>query len=366
MPSEPVIIPLRPEQITPAPVEVASYAGMTATARRFGSGVACLTLTNEAGQIELLPFHGQQIWDARFHRRRLTMKSMFGAPLATQDYLSNYGAFFIHCGATAMGNPGPDDRHPLHGELPNAIYQEASLVVGTDENGPFMALAGAYRHRVAFTHNYLAESVVKLDAKTGRLRMSLTICNLKHGPMELMYLAHINFRPVDGATLLDTVQDDPAHMRLRTNLPSGYTPSPDYRKLLEATLADPARHRLIRPQEVINPELVFSLDCRTDDAGWAHTMQLLPDGSADFVSHRPSQLKRGVRWITRSGDQDAIGIMLPATADPDGYTAEKAKGHVQTLAPQEEFHCAMEFGALTPDEAQKLKQSIETIRKRIS
>ncbi|HTN97953.1 MAG TPA: DUF4432 family protein, partial [Nordella sp.] len=239
---------------------VARHAGMTATAFCYGSGVAGLSLANEAGHIDLLPFHGQQIWDAQFFGRRLTMGSMFDEPVATQDYLSNYGAFFIHCGVTAMGNPGPDDTHPLHGELPNAIYQEANLIIGRDESGPFMALSGTYRHRVAFTHHYVAEPVVKLGAKDGRLRVSLTIRNLRAAPMELMYLAHINFRPRDGARLLDTVPDDPKHMRLRTNLPSGYIPSPDYRKLLDATLADPARHRQIRSGEVIDPELVFSLD----------------------------------------------------------------------------------------------------------
>jgi hypothetical protein len=39
-----------------------------------------------------------------------------------------------------MGNPGPMDTHPLHGELPNARYQQAALVAGTDADGPFMAL----------------------------------------------------------------------------------------------------------------------------------------------------------------------------------------------------------------------------------
>lgn len=366
MTTEPVIIPLRPEHFTAAPAVVAHHAGTTATAFRYGSGVAGLTLANEAGHIDLLPFHGQQIWDACFHGRRLTMGSMFDEPVATQDYLSNYGAYFIHCGVTAMGNPGPDDRHPLHGELPNAIYQEARLIIGTDEAGPFMGLSGTYRHRVAFTHNYVAEPVIKLGAQGGRIRAALSVRNLKAAPMELMYLAHINFRPIDGATLIDTVPDDPRHMRLRATLPGGFTPSPQHRTLLDATLADPARHRHIRAGEAIDPELVFSLDCRTDENGWAHSLQLLPGGSADFVSHRPAELKRGVRWISRGGDQDALGLMLPATADPDGYTAEKAKGHVQMLAPQEEFRCAMEFGALAPDEAQKLKQSIETINKRIS
>ena len=62
--------------------------------------------------------------------------------------------------------------------------------------------------------------------------------------------------------------------------------------------------------------------------GWGHAMQLLPDGTADFISHRPEELPGGVRWMTRNADQDALGLFLPGTAEADGYTAEKAKGNV--------------------------------------
>ncbi|MGE3873918.1 MAG: hypothetical protein AB7F74_13260, partial [Parvibaculaceae bacterium] len=68
-----------------------------------------------------------------------------------------------------------------------------------------------------------------------------------------------------------------------------------------------------------------------------------------------------VRWMSRGGDQDALGLMLPATADPNGYTAEKAKGHLRILPPGGEFRCALEFGALRRDEADQLRQEIEKI-----
>ena len=32
-------------------------------------------------------------------------------------------------------------------------------------------------------------------------------------------------------------------------------------------------------------------------------MQLLPNGTADFIRHRPQELRRGVRWITRTPNQ---------------------------------------------------------------
>lgn len=90
-------------------------------------------------------------------------------------------------------------------------------------------------------------------------------------------------------------------------------------------------------------------------------MQVHPDGSADFISHRPDQLDHGVRWISRTPDQDALGLVLPATAEPEGYTAEKAKGNIKMLAGGAEWRCDMEMGALSPGEAQERGGVIERI-----
>ena len=135
--SDHVLIDLVPEQFGASETIVARYAGLVATAFRYRSGVAALRIRNEEGEIVMLPFQGQQIWDATFLGRSLTMRSMFDEPVETRDYLSNYGAFFIHCGATSMGNPAAEDRHPLHGDLPNAPYANVRLVVGDNADGPF-------------------------------------------------------------------------------------------------------------------------------------------------------------------------------------------------------------------------------------
>ncbi|MBX6321012.1 MAG: DUF4432 family protein [Rhodospirillaceae bacterium] len=358
---DPAVVHLRPAQFGEAETVLATCGGLTASTFRYPSGVAALRIENRDGHIVVLPFQGQQIWDAVFRGRRLTMGSMFEEPLPTRNYLATYGAFFLHCGATAMGNPGPEDRHPLHGELPNAPYRRVWLAVGRDGDGPFMEVGGAYRHVVAFTHGYEAQPRVKLGAAGGRVRLTMCIDNLRRAPMELMYLAHINFRPVDGARLIDTVPDDPRHMRVRTSVPAGLALSPAHRRLLEAVGADPALHRAIEPGRAIDPELVLALDCRADAAGWAHAMQLHPDGSADFVSHRPDELGCAVRWISRTGDEEALGLMLPATAEADGYTAEKAKGNLRVLPPLGRFTCTVAFGALDADEAAALRQRIETV-----
>jgi hypothetical protein len=361
---DPVVVELRPGQFGDAETVLAAYEGLTASTFRYASGVLALRIANALGRITLLPFQGQQIWDATFRGRALTMRSMFEEPVETEDYLRNYGAFLLHCGATAMGNPGPGDSHTLHGELPNARYQRAQLLVGRDEGGAFMALAGTYRHAVAFTHNYVAQPTVTLGANSSRIRAGFSIRNLKHSPMELMYLAHVNFRPVDGAVLIDTVPDDARHMRVRATLPGGRTPSEQHARLIRDMLANPALHRRIDADRAIDPELVLALDCAADEGGWAHSMQLHPDGTADYISHRPEELGHAVRWFSRNIDQDALGLLLPATAEADGYTAEKAKGNVRVLPPLAGFECRLEFGALDAAEAAALRRTIETVRAR--
>lgn len=358
----PVTIELRRAMFGAAETVLATSGELTASTFCYGSGVLALRLRNRVGQMILLPFQGQQIWDAEFLGRRLTMSSMFDEPQPTRDYLQNYGAFFLHCGATAMGNPGPADRHPLHGELPNAPYERARLVVGEEDGAAFMALTGVYRHRVAFSRHYIARPTARLSAGSSRIRVTLSIRNLRHAPLELMYLAHINFRPVDGAVLVDAAPDDADHIKIRTTLPGGLVQSALHRALIDAVLRDPAAHRRIGPGHRIDPELVMTLACPAGPDGWAHSMQVHPDGAADFVSHNPGELDHVVRWISRTGDEDALGLALPATAGANGYAAEKAEGNVRILAPQEEFRCTIEFGALSLEEARRMRERIEAVR----
>ena len=277
----------------------------------------------------MLPFQGQQIWSAEMGRRNLTMKSMFTEPRPTQEYLATYGGFFVHCGATAMGVPSKEDTHPLHGELPNAPYQKAYLIVGQDEEGSFIGLGGQYQHTIAFNHNYAAEPQVRLYAGSTLFWLMLTINNLKNSEMELMYLAHINFRPVDHGRLVYSTPGTPQYVRVRTSIPSHIRPLPGYVEFIKELKGHPEKHHVLAPGLMFDPEVVFFIDYLPDQDGWAHSMQVHPDGNADYVRHRPAQLDKGIRWICRTVDQDALGLVLPATAEPEGYLAEKAKdsGH---------------------------------------
>ncbi len=355
------VIHLQPAFFGEREKPLAEFGGVRASAFTYPSGVCALRLENGVGEMILLPFHGQQIWRLGFFGRDLTMKSMFAEPRNSRVYLENYGAFLIHCGATAMGVPAAEDSHPLHGELTHAPYQTAQLLIGSDDRGAYIGLTGSYEHAVAFGPRYLARPVVKFHANSTRVPVSLEIENLNRTPMELMYMAHANFRPVNDARLEYSAKVSPQTVRVRSSIPSHVKPTPEYLAFLERLAANPASHHVLKPELAFDPEVVFYIDYLCDAHGWAHAMQILPDGTADFISHKPAQLRKGVRWISRTPNQDCFGLNLPATAEPEGYSAEKAKGNVMLLEASSTWRCDLEMGALTKQDAEQMSAAIAAI-----
>lgn len=357
-----VIIPLLSRHFSDHETVIAMGKNLTATTFLYSTGVAGLRITNSCGEIEVLPFQGQQIWRANFYNRQLTMRSMFEEPNPTTDYLSTYGAFLIHCGVIGMGTPTPHDIHPTHGELPNARYLQAELLVGSDEEGAFMTITGKYQYSVAFSHNYIAQPSITLRENNGKIRVEMSIKNLKSSPMEMMYLAHINFFPVDNAKIVDTTLEGVDNLRVTHVFKNLYEIDSDYRKMVDEFIQDPEKHRIFIPGEIIDPEIVFAVNPLPDKDGWASSMQIHPDGSADFVRHKPTEFAHSLRWICRSGDQVALGLLLPSTAEPGGYLAERAKGNLLILNAQAEAHFVYECGALDASAVTELSKEIMDIR----
>ena len=357
-----VLLQLRPSFFGEQERALATSGDFVVSTFQYSTGVAALRISNSVGEIEVLPFQGQQIWRANFHGRALTMRSMFPEPVPTTDYLATYGGFLIHCGATAMGNPGPDDQHGIHGELPNAHYRSAELIIGSDELGSYLSVRGAYQYTVAFSQNYIARPTLTLRAGSSRISVEMEIENLKASPMEFMYLAHINFLPVDDGLILDTAPSGGNHVRLVHIQPDLLQSSPAYREMLEELEGDLEQHRHVRPGHLIDPEVVLAVDGKADKSGWASSMQIHPDGCADFVRHRPSEFDHCLRWIARSGDQAALGLLLPATAEADGFIAERAKGNVRVLEPHATVRFAFECGALDALAAAEMAKEINEVR----
>jgi len=326
----------------------------------YSTGVKAVRLKNDKGYFVSLPFMGQMIWDMQFLGKSLVMRSLYDEPVLCHDsYAEGYGCFLMHCGLTAMGNPTSEDTHTPHGELPIAKYKEAYIIIGEDEKGKYISLSGSFTFKRAFEHNYEFMPECRLYENASTIEMHITIKNHKDLPLEYFYLCHINYRPIDGAKLIYTAK--PENITAHHEVPEGYP-----EELAAKTNA--YLDKLDKDASIMNtidsktqsyaPEIVFTCKYDADENGNAHTMQLLPDGYACYVSHKPSELPFGVRWIARTTDEDALGMVLPATAQHMGYLYCKEHGLEKYLQPGETLTYHITTGILSPEESNNMKNKI--------
>jgi hypothetical protein len=336
---------------------LAEAGGFRLSTFRYDSGVAALRVQNRRGEIIVLPFKGHQIWRCVFDGRDLTMKSMFTEPVPDVPYLETYGAFFIHCGATRIGPS--ENGSPLHGELPNAPFQKGWVVI--DEAKGTCSIVGTYEYAVAFSYHYLATSTHVMGADSTLLDVSLAVENLKKTPMDLMYLAHANFRPVDQGELFYSAAATAATVRVRQSIPGHITPAPGYPEFLAELARNPSLHHKLTPELSFDPEVAFSIDMKAGKDGFAHALLKRPDGTSDYMRYRPDQCGRCIRWICRTPDQDAIGMAFPSTSEVEGYTAEKRKGYFVALPGRETWRVDMRLGVLGKSETDGVIKEIKAI-----
>ncbi len=340
--------------------EVAVSGGMRAEVFRYASGVAALRLLTPRADIVVLPFQGQQVWRAAFDGRELAMTSMFDTPVATDHYLSTYGAFFIHCGITRIGPPSADDLHPLHGELPLGQFETAELVI--DEAAGRIAVRGRFRHRIAFTVHYEATAEVSLAADATQIEITLDVVNKRAAhPLELMYLGHANFRAVDYGRLVYAAHYTPEDVAVRRSIPPHIKAGPGYAAFLAELAQDPVRHHVLDPALPFDPEAVFTLRMIPDADGWSHAMQVHPEGHADFISYDARTLPLAMRWICRTADQQGLGMAMPATAGVEGYAVEAEAGRIVTVPPQGHWRAQMRMGALDAPAASAFGAQIDRL-----
>jgi len=328
----------------------------------YSTGVQAVKIENTHGHIVVLPFQGQQIWDVVFHGRRLTMTSFFSEPMPSSNLFDSYGAFLYHCGALRMGTPGPEDNHPVHGELPGARYHEAWLAVGEDNEGPYVEVSGAFNYIKAFGDKYRAVPAVRLSETGTLLDVRMTIQNLAHRSMDLMYMCHVNFLPAENGEIVQATGWDVKDMTVRSVIPAHVKPSPHYLSLLETLKKNPGVTRVFRPEDRYDPEIVFYIhNLRSDAQGMTHMLQKHSDGSSDYIGWNVKDLNHTVRWILIHEDQKVAGISLPSTCDPEGYTAEKRKGNVRSLPGELSATFGVRTGYLDAAETRRWESIIRSL-----
>jgi len=329
--------------------------GMKVSTFRYSTGVEAVKVENTRGYFIILPYQGQQVWRAHFDGIDLQMKTGMEEPVPNTTYLKTYGGFLLHCGICAIGSPAvPSDKHLQHGEIPNVEYQSAYIDVGCD----YVAVGGAYAYDESFVRNYTFRPECKLYKDDTVLKIHCELENRRHSPMEYMYLCHINFHPVDGAELDYSTAYDPAHVKVLTS-PSD---APELAAYKAKLAADPALHHKVgEAGQIYDPEICFTVTYMGDENGRAYTVQDTGNG-AFYVSHPIETLPVGVRWISRTGNEDSMGMILPATSEAMGYTYAKETGQVKLLAGDATLVFDIEAGYITADKAAEVRKKIAAIK----
>ncbi|MBO7214761.1 MAG: DUF4432 family protein [Clostridia bacterium] len=343
---------------------VYSSNGLSASIFTYSTGVKAIKIANEKGYATVLPYMGQMVWNAVFNGVDLRMKSIYDEPVqCKQVYGESYGCFLMHCGLTAMGNPTAEDTHLPHGELPIAKYNTVYLIAGADEKGEYIGVSGTYSHKACFELNYDFTPVFKLYAGATYFDVTATFTNKKDIPLEYYYLCHINHRPVDGAKLCYTA--DRKQIKINHEVPENYW-SPEHAKKTNAYLDmlddNPYLMDTIGGEnQSYHPEIVMCAKYQADENGNAYTMQVNPDGTATYVIHRPEELPYGTRWISRTDDEDALGMVLPATSEHLGKLYCQRNNQQLYLKKGDTITYTMQTGVLTKEEADKMQAKIKSM-----
>ncbi len=332
------------------------------SAFKYSTGVEALKAENDKGYFIILPYQGQQIWRASFMGEDLVMKTTFDEPVPNKTYLETYGGFLLHCGINSFG--APEEGYPQHGEIPNADYDSAYIKIDEDENGKYIAVGGTLEYNKSFVKRYVFHPECKLYENSTLLNIDIELENKRNTPMEYMYLCHINFHPIDGAELIYSAKYDSEHIKVYK--PQEKPLDRDGIKLyeyMEKIEENPVIHHKVGAEgQFYSPEMCLGIKYNADEAGRAHTMQYTDNG-AFYVSHPVDVLPMAIRWISRTGVEDSMGMVLPATGEHLGYTYAKQNGQTKFLEPYGVLKYTIQAGYLDKANADCMKEKIEKINK---
>ncbi len=356
-------IPLHPALCGEIERTVLTSGELSATLFRYPTGVGALRLSNARGALVVLPWMGGMIWSAAFDGVDLAMQSAFAAPRPTASIAETYGCFAFHSGLLRNGVPAPEDSHAAHGEFPCAPMDRSWLELGEDAAGRFLRVASAREYIMGFGSHYQACPSVTLRPGATIFNIGLTVENLSGKPMELMYMCHLNFAFVPGARCVQPAPFTPERTVVRRAVPAHVRPTPGYLALIEDLATDPVRMECLNEPESYDPEQVFYLQgLGTDPAGDTHLMLQRPDGDGFAVSYAPAAFPHTVRWVLNDPDQQVAAFALPATCEPEGYTAERRKGHVRLLLPHGHAEFNVRAGYLDAAATARMGELISSLR----
>lgn len=339
--------------------ECLRHGSLRAALFRYATGVEAIRLGNSRGSVTVLPFMGQMVWRACFDGVELAMTSMFDRPRPATSILETYGCLAYHAGLLRNGVPGPEDSHQLHGEFPCLALDEAGLACGTDAEGDYIAVTGLRDYAMGFGAHYRATPRIVLRDGATAFGIVMEVENRSAAAMDLMYICHANFAFVEKGRIVQPVPFDPAHVVTRTAVPGHVRPTDAYLAFLADLAADPGRMQTLVEPDRYDPEQVFYIKGLKPGAdGRVHFLLQRPEGDGFTVAYDPEAMPHTIRWVLANSDQRTAAFAMPGTCEPEGYTAERRKGNLRSLAGGARVTFETELGYADVNTASELARHI--------
>jgi hypothetical protein len=305
-------------------------------------GVRCLHVRNAAGlDFTILADRGMGLYDAQFRGVPLAFISSVGAihpAYAEQPGLgwlrTWYGGFLTPCGLTQVGSPCNDDGEELglHGRLSNLAAQQLKWGADWQDDRYVLWAEGILRETSVFGANLVLTRRIHTTLDEAKMWIEDHVENRGMAPAPLMILQHFNL----GFPLADSTT--------RLILPAHTTVPRD----------DVARPGLDRCLEFDDPidgyqEQVFYHDLQADADGKVEVRLVNPafnNGQGLGVAWRYPKAEYPVltEWKMMRAGFYAIGVE-PGNCHVEGRVAERERGTLQMIAPQEvrTFNIELEF-----------------------
>ena len=163
--------------------------------------------------------------------------------------------------------------------------------------------------------------------------MAMQVANLSAAPMDLMYMCHVNFAFAEGARLVQPLPFTPAHVVARTVDPRpchadrGLARDARRRRRPSGALAMSEGARALRSRTRVLSEG----RARVGPTGACATRCCAAKATPSRSAGTPRPCRTPCAGSSSTPDQSVAAFAMPATCEPEGYSAEKRKGHVRTL-----------------------------------
>ncbi|MCI1666401.1 MAG: aldose 1-epimerase family protein [Atopobiaceae bacterium] len=286
-----------------------------------------------------------------------------GIPLAYQSYdrevnssyfdsaddawLRNYaGGMLVTCGLRSIGTPGVDrgEHLPLHGRISNTPAERLSVDERFDDEGGVLSIRGSVRESKALDYNLVLSRTISSRIGTNVIDIDDTVENQGFETQELMVLYHFNIgHPIldQGAKLMHDSLSVRPRDRNADRQPEPFdeylAPTPHYKDIVYY-------HRL-RPSE----DGVCTIGIANERIG----MGLM-------LTFELDELDCLTQWKFL-GEGNYVAGIEPGNAFVDGRAAERRKGNVKTIGPQEKRHFGIRLEILTSaEEIEVLKRATNT------